>query len=206
MMPGSEHSMTRLAMPNKRLTLFLVSAVLLLIASLVLYSWRSTGANNLRTFAEQTVFFQGEQLRLPDELAGPGPVRVVHFWDPECPCYKETDAHLNYLIGMYRFSDVEFYSLRKPGTSGELPGFLQGKLKELDYLEGADSLPASPAIAIWDHNGKLTYAGPYSEGLICNSSNSFVEPILDALVYDKRSISATNMLAVGCYCPWSTAQ
>ena len=64
-----------------------------------------------------------------------------------------------------------------------------------------DALPASPALAIWDRDGKLAYAGPYSEGLVCNSSNSFVEPVLDALTQG-RHVSLASGLAVGCYCAW----
>jgi hypothetical protein len=56
-------------------------------------------------------------------------------------------------------------------------------------------------VAIWDRNGKLAYFGPYSEGLTCNSSNSFIEPILHAL-NEGREVSATHTLAVGCYCAW----
>jgi hypothetical protein len=56
-------------------------------------------------------------------------------------------------------------------------------------------------VAIWDRNGTLAYFGPYSEGLTCNSSNSFIEPILQAL-HEGRAVSATHTLAVGCYCPW----
>ncbi|MEG2798234.1 MAG: DUF6436 domain-containing protein, partial [Pseudomonas sp.] len=62
-------------------------------------------------------------------------------------------------------------------------------------------ITASPAVAIWDRQGRLAYFGPYSEGLICNSQNSFIEPILLALKSD-RPVSATHTMAVGCYCPW----
>ena len=62
-------------------------------------------------------------------------------------------------------------------------------------------LPASPAVAIWDRTGQLAYFGPYSEGATCTSSNSFIEPILEALSAG-RPVSASNTLAVGCFCDW----
>ncbi|WP_437881327.1 DUF6436 domain-containing protein [Pseudomonas sp. LRF_L74] len=189
-------------MPSRRLLLILS---LLVVGSLLIvggWIWSRFGVAYLRPYSEQAVFFQGSGLKLPKELAGPGPIRVVHFWDPQCPCHQETDAHLNYLIGLYRFSSVEFYSVQKPGSEGEMSPYLKGKLKPLDTLEGMESIPASPAIAIWDKNGQLAYAGPYSEGLVCNSSNSFVEPVLDALALD-RHVSAANTMAVGCYCDWA---
>lgn len=185
-----------------------VGLLLLIMLAIGVAWWLGLGVANLRSFGEQenerAVFFSGQALRLPDELAGPGPIRFVHFWDPQCPCHRETDAHLNYLIGLYRYSDVVFYSVRKPGERGELADFLQGKLTELPGLPGMQSLPASPAVAIWDRQGRLAYAGPYSEGLVCNSANSFVEPVLDALA-DGRAVSAPNSMAVGCYCQWSQA-
>jgi hypothetical protein len=57
-------------------------------------------------------------------------------------------------------------------------------------------------VAIWDRDGNLAYFGPYSEGAVCNSSNSFIEPILTAL-NEGRRVQASNTLAVGCYCPWT---
>jgi hypothetical protein len=95
---------------------------------------------------------------------------------------------------------VEFFAVQKPGSHGQLPGNLN-RLKPIDVLPGSEQIPASPAVAIWDRAGKLAYFGPYSEGLTCNSSNSFIEPILQAL-NEGRKVSATHTLAVGCYCPW----
>ncbi|WP_059415259.1 DUF6436 domain-containing protein [Cupriavidus basilensis] len=166
--------------------------------------WRYFGVGGLRTYADRAVVFGDADLRLPPELAGnTGRIRVVHFWDPDCTtCNKETDAHLNYLMQMYRNARVDFYSVQKPGTHGVLAPFLQGKLRPLARIEGMERLPASPSMAIWAADGRLAYAGPYSQGLVCSSANSFVEPILDKLVAGQR-VEPFSMLAVGCYCPWS---
>lgn len=194
--------------PSKRFLLILCLLLLAIVLAIGVWVWGRFGVAYLRPFGDQeqqAVFFQGGGLKLPAELAGPGKIRVVHFWDPQCPCHKETDAHLNYLISLYRFSGVEFYSVQKPGSEGEMLPFLRGKLTPLESLEGMESIPASPAIAIWDQQGRLAYAGPYSEGLVCNSSNSFVEPILDALSAN-RSVSAANTMSVGCYCDWKPVE
>lgn len=66
---------------------------------------------------------------------------------------------------------------------------------------GAERLPASPAVAIWDRDGNLAYVGPYSEGAVCTSANSFIEPVIEALLAG-RPLQSTGTLAVGCYCPW----
>ena len=81
---------------------------------------------------------------------------------------------------------------------------VQPMVKPLASLPGAEHLSASPAVAIWDRSGQLAYFGPYSEGATCNASNSFIEPILQALI-EGRPVKATHTMAVGCYCPWQPA-
>lgn len=161
----------------------------------------------VRAFSNQTALFTGDALHLPPELAGPGPIRLVHFWDPACPCNVGNQQHLAELIerfgsdGTPEQPGVAFYSVKKPGTQGQLPSTLS-QMKPLNMLPGDKHITSSPAVAIWDRQGQLAYFGPYSEGLTCNSSNSFIEPILLAL-NDNRAASATHNMAVGCYCPWS---
>ena len=95
---------------------------------------------------------------------------------------------------------MQFYAVQKAGSQGRLPDNLQG-LQALQELPGSADLPASPAVAIWDAQGDLAYFGPYSEGAVCTSSNSFIEPILEALVAGRR-VRADSNLAVGCFCDW----
>ncbi len=155
----------------------------------------------IRPFSETTAIFSGQQLRLPDSIAGAGAIRFVHFWDPACPCNVGNQQHLVEMLQHYA-GQVEFYHLQKPGSSGQLPKALSG-LRHLSGLPGSEGLPASPAVAIWDRSGQLAYFGPYSEGAVCNSSNSFIEPILDALL-NNRPVKAANTLAVGCFCDWQS--
>ena len=153
----------------------------------------------IRPFSETTAIFSGQQLRLPNSIAGSGAIRFVHFWDPACPCNVGNQQHLVEMLERYA-DDVEFYHLQKPGSSGQLPKILSA-MRHLGGLPGAEHLPASPAVAIWDRAGQLAYFGPYSEGAVCNSSNSFIEPVLDALI-NNRPVNAANTLAVGCFCDW----
>src|SRR5699024_4321148 len=153
----------------------------------------------IRPFSETTAIFSGQQLRLPANLAGAGKIRFVHFWDSSCPCNVGTQQHLAAMIEPYR-GTVEFYHFPKPGSSGQLPKALSS-MRHLSSLPGAEDLPASPAVAVWNNHGELAYFGPYSEGAVCNSSNSFIEPVLNALL-DNRPVAAANTLAVGCFCQW----
>jgi hypothetical protein len=182
-----------------RSTLFVSLLALICVAVLwAAYDWFQ--GRYLRAFSSHTAVFSGDPLRLPDTLAGPGAIRLVHFWDPACPCNVGNQQHLGELVEEYGPQGVEFYSVQKPGSHGQLPSTLSN-LKSITVLPGSEQIPASPAVAIWDRNGKLAYFGPYSEGLTCNSSNSFIEPILHAL-NEGREVSATHTLAVGCYCAW----
>jgi len=179
----------------------LFASLLALICAGVLwaaYDWFQ--GRYLRAFSEHTAVFSGDPLRLPDNLAGPGKIRLVHFWDPACPCNVGNQQHLTEMVEQFGAKGVEFFAVQKAGSHGQLPATLSS-LKNITILPGSEQVPASPAVAIWDRSGKLAYFGPYSEGLTCNSSNSFIEPILNALTED-RPVSATHTLAVGCYCPW----
>jgi hypothetical protein len=179
-----------------------------LIAGLILLAWATSmvaaywwyQARYLRNFSEQTTLFYGEQLQLPAELAGPGNIRLVHFWDPDCPCNVGNQQHLSELVQRFAEHGVDFYVLQKAGSQGQLPRELSG-LKALPALTGSEQIPASPAVAIWGRDGQLAYFGPYSEGASCTSGNSFIEPVLEALTAG-RTVVAGNTLASGCFCDW----
>ncbi|MBX9410189.1 thiol-disulfide isomerase [Pseudomonas baetica] len=181
-------------------TALFASLIALVCAGVLWMAYDWFQGRYLRAFSEHTAVFSGDPLRLPDDLAGPGPIRLVHFWDPACPCNVGNQQHLSEMVEQFSGKGVEFFALQKPGSHGQLPATLS-RLKTIAILPGSEQVPASPAVAIWDRSGKLAYFGPYSEGLTCNASNSFIEPILNALT-DDRPVNATHTLAVGCYCPW----
>lgn len=169
-----------------------------LAAMAAAYWWFA--AHYLRPFDERAALFDGAELRLPASLTGAGDIRVVHFWDPACPCNVGNQQHLAALMTGYAARGVSFHVVRKPGSTAPLPGPLAG-LHPLAGVAGSDHLPASPAVAIWDRHGELAYFGPYSSGFTCSADDSFIEPILDALL-DGRVVMAGNNLASGCFCAW----
>ncbi len=188
-------------MPSRNTKTLFATLCALLCATALWWAYDSFQSRYLRTFDNQTTFFDGSQLHLPSELAGPGPIRLVHFWDPACPCNVGNQQHLGELVEHFAPLGVSFHVLQRPGSHGQLPANLAA-LKPLASLPGSEQLPATPAVAIWDRDGHLAYFGPYSEGAVCNSSNSFIEPILTAL-NEGRRVQSSNTLAVGCYCPWT---
>lgn len=187
--------------PSRKTLLASLIAMIGILAMLAALRWFE--ARYLRTFDQRATLFSGAGLRLPDALAGPGAIRLVHFWDPACPCNVGNQQHLAELIEHFGPQGVAFYAVQKPGSSSRLPATLSA-LQPLAQFPGAERLPASPAVAIWDRSGELAYFGPYSEGVACNSRNSFIEPILAALSAG-RTVNAGNTLAVGCFCEWQAA-
>lgn len=185
---------------------YMIAALIALLwggAMLAAFWWFE--ARYLRPFENQrTELFSGDTLALPTSLRGAGPVRLVHFWDPACPCNAGNQQHLAELLQRFGNRGVSFFVLQKAGTRGRLPDQLSA-LQPLTALPGSAQLPASPAVGIWDANGRLVYIGPYSEGAVCNSGNSFIEPVLEAVLAG-RQVKATHSLAVGCFCDWHAAQ
>ena len=116
----------------------LLACLLTLICAVGLwaaYDWFQ--GRYIRAFSDQTALFAGDVLSLPAELSGPGAIRVVHFWDPACPCNVGNQQHLSELLAHYVPQGVEFYSLQKAGTQGQLPATL-GAIKPLASLPGAE--------------------------------------------------------------------
>lgn len=182
----------------------LVACLSVLLCAMALYAaWSWYQDRYIRPFDARATLFSGAPLRLPADLAGPGPVRLVHFWDPACPCNVGNQQHLAGLVERFAPQGVVFYSVQRPGSHGRLPANLVA-LTALDGLPGLDQLPASPAVGIWDRQGRLAYFGPYSEGALCTSANSFIEPVLEALLAG-RPVDAANTLAQGCFCDWHPA-
>ena len=124
----------------------LASLLILLWAASMLYAYWWYEARYLRSFSDQTALFYGEALRLPDELAGPGPIRLVHFWDPACPCNVGNQQHLAELIERFGAQGVTFYAVQKPGTNGQLPSTLSA-LQPLAALAASAQIPACTAPA-----------------------------------------------------------
>ncbi|KPA92283.1 hypothetical protein PF66_00959 [Pseudomonas asplenii] len=190
----------RIAMLQTRHKTFFAGLLAVLCAAGLWLAYDWFQGRYIRAFSDQTALFAGDRLSLPTQLAGPGRIRLVHFWDPACPCNVGNQQHLGELIERFAPLGVDFYAVQKPGSQGRLPVNLQA-IQPLPRLPGAEHLTVSPAVAIWDRNGQLAYFGPYSQGATCNSGNSFIEPILLALS-EGRPVHATHNMAVGCYCPW----
>lgn len=104
----------------------LLTALALLLCAVVLWwAYASFQARYLRTFDDQTTLFEGSQLQLPAGLAGPGPIRVVHFWDPACPCNVGNQQHLGELIEHFAPKACAFMWCKSPVAKVSCPAIWQ---------------------------------------------------------------------------------
>lgn len=108
---------------------------------------------------------------------------VVHFVDPDCPCTRFSELHIEQLEQQWQA--VQFKTVTVGGV-GEMNRRLEG------YI------PASPAVAMWDRDGVLQYFGPYTAGQICGEG----EDLLSKALANPGEGQWLNQEAVGCFCPW----
>lgn len=60
-------------------------------------------------------------------------------------------------------------------------------------------IPATPSVVLFDPRGAVIYFGPYHQEGICNSENSYLEPVLQSL-HTGQTLSILNTLVFGCFC------
>ena len=106
--------------PPYRNALF-ASLILVICAGVLWAAYDWFQGRYLRAFSEHTAVFSGDALQLPAALSGPGPIRLVHFWDPACPCNVGNQQHLGELIEQYAPQGVEFYALQNPAATASCP-------------------------------------------------------------------------------------
>lgn len=103
-----------------RTTLF-ASLIVIICAGVLWAAYDWFQGRYLRAFSEHTAVFSGDSLSLPAELAGPGPIRLVHFWDPACPCNVGNQQHLGELIEQYAPRAWSSIPCRKPAATASCP-------------------------------------------------------------------------------------
>jgi hypothetical protein len=179
---------------------------------------------NIRSFdsaavKSQTVFFESGELggRLETLVKSRNnlkAIKVVHFWDPDCPCSRFNEVHVKKIIADYKGQNVEFTVVvrgqtQEVRTERKLQAqqvFNDVAVKEVISDWPVDKgPPSSPAVGVMNNDGELVYFGPYSLGARCTQDKGqFVEKVLDGLSTKKTSINKKqlNTLAVGCFCPW----
>lgn len=125
---------------------------------------------------------------------GAGPL-FVRFAQPDCPCEQLVDS----------YHQLMEPSLRKQGfTVVTVTPFHMEQLAVRLGNRLWQWVPSTPAILLLDRDGELAYFGPYHQAGICNSENSYLEPVLASL-NTGQPISIINTLVEGCFCAYPAA-
>src|SRR3546814_20575515 len=101
--------------PSHRTTL-LASLLALGCAAVLWIAYDWFQERFVRAFSEHTAVFSGDPLRLPNDLAGPGPIPLVHFWDPACPYNVGHQQPLPEPVAHYFPQGVKFFAMPKTGA------------------------------------------------------------------------------------------
>ncbi len=141
------------------------------------WQWQSRFEDSHASFGLST------QLPPPNSFS-PGEPLVVHFVDSQCPCTRFATPHIEALDARF---DPSVRTMRIYATDSQAKNFAW--------------LPASPAVAIWDGQGKLAYLGPHSDGAFCGQGDDLVARVMQQLSAGNNP-QWLNREAIGCFCPW----
>lgn len=160
------------------------------ILALGLLSW--SALNSLVVFDHDGRLYNASQMDGFDaviadrlgQLNPSGKKTVIHFESDDCTCQWVAASH----IGSVRQLASEYgYHNLNINLQSEIGHSL------IEYI------PATPAIAVIDGSGALTYIGPYSTGMSCSAGQGLVERFIQESQYP--AIGATIPFdASGCYC------
>lgn len=175
----------RVIAPLQKHPVLLTLSIIWVVASCIGIYWAKQ--SYLAPHENYFAYFQHSNIKDIPATVSKGQITVVHLIDNECPCSRFSEPHIKTLESQFE-QDTTFY--RWPN----LPQAIHSALAE-------NTIPASPAVAIWSQEGKLSYFGPYSSGVFCGEGEDFVERILVEL-NNGHEIRLVNHDALGCFCPW----
>ncbi|WJG09760.1 DUF6436 domain-containing protein [Aliiglaciecola sp. LCG003] len=108
---------------------------------------------------------------------------VFHIQAQGCACNNVSQSHIRSLNQNLQRNDYQIRNV-SPDNVAQLSAII----------------PSAPAIVVFDQQGKLSYLGPYSSGLLCGSRNSLIDSIIDKIVTNKHLGATIISQSEGCYC------
>lgn len=122
---------------------------------------------------------------------------VVHFIDPDCRCGIEALAHVRSPELLQRLGTTREW-LMIPNATDTRRSLPPLAVRRLDH-----SPLITPAVGIWDPQGRLLYYGPYSSGAHCGTGVDFLQAALQAIDAGRQPESVDPM-TTGCFCQPAT--
>jgi thiol-disulfide isomerase/thioredoxin len=125
------------------------------------------------------------------------PITVVYLWQSNCPCNASVLPHFYTLMDKYADKPVQFFLANMSPLVDPMPLIPRWQQNMIDALRPV--VTHTPAVAIWDNQGQLTYYGAHNLGYVCNADTSFIEKILAALFNNIDAVNL-NTMGDGCFC------
>ena len=138
----------------------------------------------------------------------------LHFWQPDCSCNRFNRSHVNDIAAKYREKDFQLITIVRPHPDYNNQQLINMAKDEFDSIvlidksqqfSGKARIPAAPAAAVIDKQGKLAYFGPYSDSTFCGlGGTDFVGRVANLLVKGEKP-SIINTMVLGCFCNWDSS-
>jgi len=140
-------------------------------------------------------------------LAGPGPVTLLNFWNPNCPCSRFSEVHTAQLArtfgprGVRCVTVIECAGSPRDGLSAWKSRGLSGFAAAAD--PGGETARtfgvwAAPAAVVLDREGRVCYVGAYNSARYCDDSHSaWAQQALEAVLAGRRPPRAKTLF-FGC--------
>ena len=119
----------------------------------------------------------------------------IRFAQPDCACERFVESYHQLMEPTLRKQGLYPVTLL-PEDMERLASGLGPQLWEW--------IPSTPAILVTTQDHQIAYFGPYHQEGICNSENSYLEPVLQSLQAD-QPVSIVNTLVEGCFCSYPQA-
>ena len=158
--------------------------------------WFDTDMSAPHPFTDNANVQRFEQAlrQLHPELNKQHPI-FIRFTQQHCQCESLVDSYHELMTPLWHKEGFQVLTLDET----DMNQLAKGGLKDVYRW-----IPSTPAVMVLDGSSGLAYFGPYHQTGICNSKNSFLEPVLEA-VRDHRPMSIVNTLVQGCFCHYPLA-
>lgn len=167
-----------------------IALAIWVVVILGLLSWRSM--SQLVTFDHNGNLYRASQLenfeaKLFEQLEVfkvTAKKTVIHFESQDCTCQWVATSHIKsveQLASQHGYENLHI------------------NLHSNDPNNLGDYVPVTPAIAVIDEMGAVTYLGPYSTGMYCSAGNGLVERFITE-THQPNLGTVIPYDATGCYC------
>jgi hypothetical protein len=143
-------------------------------------------------------------------LGGPGPITLINFWNPDCPCSRYAEAHVRRLGQQYGAHGVRLVTVVECGRAASVQQTAmqawQGR-GLTDFAAAPDpggqvarafGVWAAPAAVILDSRGRVAYLGAYNAARYCNDTHTaWAQQALDAVLAGRKPTRAKTLF-FGC--------